>query len=413
MQIDSLLGFSMLGYIQAARADGNLSTKISEDVLKKSISLQFYIDRQSDLPAFQQLIDQLISFIQSDDIQVGELLPTENMLCQLSGLSRMTVRKAMDDLGKQGYIIAERGRGTFVVSKEPNQGIFLSIGFALRPDRYIEEDPYYSQILLGVTQEAQKQKIHLTFIQGENFANTAEYENHYPHVSGLSGLIIAGQMPKPFLDYVQKIRIPFIFLNYHSSDYACDAVTYDQKKVGELLGRHFFDLGHENVLYLTGEEENIAYEERLAGFRESFMKKKGNSVFVLRGGKDVQTGREMIQAALQQQIPFTAVASANDLIAIGAMNELQDHGYKIPGQISVAGIDNLSMSENCRPSLTSVHIEKQEMGIRALRLLINQIQSKKSIQETILLGVHLVIRQSTRSISIQKNAYSETLEVKG
>jgi DNA-binding LacI/PurR family transcriptional regulator len=91
--------------------------------------------------------------------------------------------------------------------------------FVLRPHRYIEEDPFYSQVLMGVTQEAQRRRIHLAFVSGEYIEDETHSYEHYQILQHLAGIIIAGQMPKDFLDHIERIRIPCVFLNYRSSEY--------------------------------------------------------------------------------------------------------------------------------------------------------------------------------------------------
>ncbi|MDX9752625.1 MAG: GntR family transcriptional regulator, partial [bacterium] len=355
------------------KASGASGTTVSDGLSNNPI--QIPIDRGAASPVYQQLADALLQLIQTDVIAVGDGLPPENTLCELSGVSRMTVRKAIDALRKEGIVVSEQGRGTFVIAKRPSRPKILTVGFVLRPDRFIEEDPYYSQILLGVTQEAEKQGLSLRFIQGETFLQPKQYAEHYAYLSSLSGLLVAGQMPDPFLAHLQRIRIPLVFVNYKNSQYRHDAVTCDPYEVGCRLGTHFYELGHREILYLTGEPGNIAYEERLAGFRACFEKDNPASLVVLPGGKDPVSGRRLIQEAFERGVVFTAVAAANDEIAVGAMNELQDRGVRIPQDVSVAGIDNLSLCENCRPALTSVHIEKRGMGSRAVEVLLHRIQN--------------------------------------
>ncbi|MBN2327140.1 MAG: GntR family transcriptional regulator [Candidatus Omnitrophica bacterium] len=353
------------------------------------------IDRDSPTPTYQQLYDQIVQCIESDDFHVGEYLPTEHEICELSGLSRMTVRKAMDRLNQMGLVNAVRGRGTFIASKETSADSKTSIGFALRPQRYIEEDPFYSQVLLGVTREAQKRRIHLAFISGEQVERGEQSLARNLSINPLAGLMIAGQMPQGFLTYIQQLHIPCIFLNYRSHLYPFDSVAADQREIGRLLAHHLLDLGHERCLYLSGEADNIAYEERLAGFQEIFQTDSKRQVYVLKGCKHSESGRMMIQTVLKKRVLFSCVAAGNDMIAIGAMNELQDRGIQVPQDVSVCGIDNVSFSENSRPSLTTVHIEKHQMGVKALQILMDRIQNPTNVQQTILLGVKLCIRQST------------------
>ncbi|RJP22600.1 MAG: GntR family transcriptional regulator [Candidatus Omnitrophota bacterium] len=377
----------------------HFSEKGKTEILKNSINFKIEINRDSTVPAYHQLTNQMIAFIQREEIHIGEPLPPENAICELSGLSRMTVRRAMEQLNQQGLVVAERGRGTFVVSKMPRAENRTSIGFALRPDRYLEEDPFYSQVFWGVTHEAQQRRLHLSFLKGETLVSDHGLSETLEILNHLHGLIIAGQMPESFLEYLRKIRIPCVFLNYHSPKYAFDAVTSDQREIGRLVGRHLAILGHRSVLYLSGEPENVAHQDRLRGFREMFVEPGKRDCHVIDGGKHTQSGRKMIAEALERKLPFSAVAAGNDMIAIGAMNELQDRGFQVPTDVSVCGIDNVTPAESCRPALTTVHIEKQEMGARAIQLLLKRLEIPKAVCETVFLRVKLMERRSTGPVS--------------
>lgn len=373
------------------------------------------IDRNSTVPTYRQLSDRIAGLIRSDEIHIGEFLPTENQICELSGLSRMTVRKAVEVLVRQGLVEAVRGKGTYVVSKDHLEQGKYSVGFVLRPERYIDEDPFYSQLLMGVTHEAQKHHVQLAFISSESTPEPRGPKRQYTNLKQLSGLIVAGQMPQAFLEDIQRIRIPFVFLNYYAPEYACDAVTVDQYEIGRMVGRHLVELGHSHCLYLSGEPDNVAYEKRLAGFQDVFLTNPMRRLHVMKGGKQSQSGREMVSEALTNQLPFTAVAAGNDMMAIGAMNELQDRGFRVPADISVCGVDNITSASNCRPALTTIQIEKQEMGKRALRLLLKRLRYPNKIQETVFLGVTPIVRESTAAapVSVRKKTGMKPVTMAG
>ncbi|MDP8242950.1 MAG: LacI family DNA-binding transcriptional regulator [Candidatus Hinthialibacter antarcticus] len=363
------------------------------------IAFEFHIQRDANTPSYIQLSDQIVEHITENTVQIGEFLPTENEICDLSGLSRMTVRKALERLNRLGMIDAVRGRGTFITAKEPIQSARYSLGFALRPERYIEEDPFYSEVLLGVTQESQLHQAPLAFIAGENISELDEIKQRYSMLKQMSGVIVAGQMPQAFLEYLVSTQIPCVFLNYFSNHYPFDAVASDQTEAGRLMGEHLAQLGHREFVYINGEEDNDNYIGRMDGFRR-VIENIGGDVHVVYEAKGASSGRDAIARELAEGRRFTAAVCANDMIAIGVMNELQDRGVAVPEQVSVCGFDDVSMASNCRPLLTTVRSEKQEMGARAVRLLIDRLQNPQKTRETVLLEVTLVPRQSTAAVAV-------------
>ena len=70
----------------------------------------------------------------------------------------------------------------------------------------------------------------------------------------------------------------------------------------------------------------------------------------------------------------TAVFCANDITAIGAMKAIREFEYKIPEDISVIGIDDIEISEYLKPSLTTIHVPKMDLGKVAVKILIDKME---------------------------------------
>jgi GntR family transcriptional regulator len=74
----------------------------------------FKIDHDSPLPLYSQLRERLLALMDHGQFQEGDPFPTERELVQKYGVSRITVRRAVDELVREGYLIARQGKGTFV-----------------------------------------------------------------------------------------------------------------------------------------------------------------------------------------------------------------------------------------------------------------------------------------------------------
>jgi LacI family transcriptional regulator len=92
---------------------------------------------------------------------------------------------------------------------------------------------------------------------------------------------------------------------------------------------------------------------------------------------------------------YTAVFGTNDMIGLGAMKFLLEQGMKVPEQVAVMGFDDIDISAISNPSLTTIHVDTEQMGQTAC-VLLDKLIRRKSVQETILeLEPELVVRQST------------------
>ena len=98
----------------------------------------------------------------------------------------------------------------------------------------------------------------------------------------------------------------------------------------------------------------------------------------------------------QKKIPIDGLFTVNDQTAFGAIRAIQEEGYRIPQDIKVIGFDNVFICSNLNPPLSSVHLDKNELGARAIHALLARIQGtapEEPIKDT--LDSYLVVRTST------------------
>lgn len=88
------------------------------------------LDKNSFIPLYFQIQERLLKEIQSGQLQAGDLLPGEEDLCRLYGVSRMTARQSLQALKQQGIVRSEKGRGTFVIQPKVEKQIAHLSGFS-------------------------------------------------------------------------------------------------------------------------------------------------------------------------------------------------------------------------------------------------------------------------------------------
>jgi len=81
------------------------------------------ISKESPIPLHYQLKEILQEMIENEDLKPGQLIPTERELCEIQGVSRMTVNKAIMSLVNEGLVYREQGKGTFVSIAKVNREI--------------------------------------------------------------------------------------------------------------------------------------------------------------------------------------------------------------------------------------------------------------------------------------------------
>ncbi|MEU6657985.1 LacI family DNA-binding transcriptional regulator [Streptomyces sp. NPDC046821] len=176
-------------------------------------------------------------------------------------------------------------------------------------------------------------------------------------------------------------------------------VEYDNEGGAFAITDHLLSEGHERILYLGGPPGLSTTRERIAGHRRA-LEQRGlprDPELVQPGAFSRQFGHHRMAELLADGPEFTAVFAANDIVAAGAMQALEEAGLRVPHDISLVGYDDVPVAQELRPRLTTVHIPLEEMGRQAVRVALSggdEDDWRAPTTGTLRLGTHLVVRDS-------------------
>ncbi len=158
---------------------------------------------------------------------------------------------------------------------------------------------------------------------------------------------------------------------------------------------HLTDLGHQHIVMLAGKaHDNDRARDRINGVRQR-LESKGLSLLesrVVEVEYSVAQSRKAFNAIIDDKT--TAVICGNDVIAYGALLEAQRMGIDVPGQLSITGFDDLSLSAELSPSLTTVQVGADVMGDTAAHQLIRAVENQQGVEST-RLTTQLIVRESS------------------
>jgi len=190
-------------------------------------------------------------------------------------------------------------------------------------------------------------------------------------------------------------ELPIILIDREISGSNLPVVGMDNAAGAEAMIEHLFEQGHRRIALLTGPKGNYDSEQRLLGCRQA-IKRLGLSIdenLIWTGGFTMSSGVDAARELLDSKAPLPdAIFCLNDAMAIGMINKFHSAGIFVPGDVAVAGYDNVDAAEHL--SLTSVSCPMRLMGQVAARWaveLVNRDQRQVSHQ----LQVRLVVRHST------------------
>ena len=199
-------------------------------------------------------------------------------------------------------------------------------------------------------------------------------------------------------DLLNTYKVPLVQINPFNRTTNIPYVSGDDVKGAAAMTEHLLQLGHRKIGFFMGPRNMRASFDRLAGYK-SALDLQGiafdpdlvmDSEFTFDGG--YTAARLMLE---NKTLRPTAIFAGNDEAAYGAIFAAQEMGLQIPRDLSVGGYDDLSLSKNIWPGLTTVHQPSEDIVEAATRLLIRKLKNQTQLPSQILLPSRLVLRGST------------------
>jgi LacI family transcriptional regulator len=178
---------------------------------------------------------------------------------------------------------------------------------------------------------------------------------------------------------------------------------------GRAIAAHLADLGHTQIAFAGGPSHSIDSRHRLRGLRTG-LSERGIALDAKRvfscGAWDAVSGERFAERFLSRPLDVTAIVLANDALAFGFMRVAQQHGLRMPADLSLAGFDGLPHGELFFPSLTTVAQPIREMGRLACGRLFDAI-SHPGVGENIEFPMQLIVRESTGPVRLPATGRSD------
>jgi LacI family transcriptional regulator len=322
-------------------------------------------------------------------------------VARAAGVSVATVSRAFND---SGPVRAETRRRVREVALSlryaPNSAARSLITSrtgalgVLLPDLYGE---FFSEVIRGVDQTAQRHGFHLLVSSSHN--DRAQIEAALGAMRGrVDGLLVMS----PDLD-AEALALnladgqPVVLLNTRVRGSGFGSLTVDNFGGARAMVRHLLATGRRAVAVIKGAPRNHDAEERLRGYCAALRaaRVERRPAWEVAGDFTEIGGYRAAQQLLAARPRPTAIFAANDSMAIGALSALREAGVRVPEDVAVAGFDDIPIARYMSPPLSSVHVPINELGTRAVAMLLEAVGAKDRRargQET--LATTLVIRES-------------------
>lgn len=251
--------------------------------------------------------------------------------------------------------------------------------------------PFYSPVLHGAEEACRKQGIVLSFMAvGPADGVTEQLRMHAP-----DAIICAGYFEAELLNALRASGKPLVLIDMKLRGYS--SVNPDNHMGGHLATKHLIGLGRTRIAMISGSLGHYSVRERNRGYRQALFEAgilaDPRLEASLPDGIDLETGAfEAMQSLLALPHPPDAVFCYNDAAALVAMRACLAAGLTVPHDVSIVGFDDISSAVLGHRPLTTLRIDKKQLGALGVELLLRGAQEPALEQVA---PVELIVRAST------------------
>ena len=194
------------------------------------------------------------------------------------------------------------------------------------------------------------------------------------------------------------LGLPVVLVNRRLEDGLLPSVVGDDKAGIMLAVRHLVELGHRRIAHLAGPQQLSTGYLRYEGFVEAMGEAglEADPGLILTGDAVIESeGSRLCAELLDGGREVTAIVAANDLMALGCYDVLEERQIGCPSRISVIGFNDMPFAAHFRPPLSTIRIPQYELGARAAELLLKTLQDPDAPADQLMLEPELVVRAST------------------
>lgn len=260
------------------------------------------------------------------------------------------------------------------------------------------QNPFFWQILSGISDALQEAgySLHLVHhpLDEQQEANTIR-ELIRQRVDGFILLSAVKYLLPKLTDYLRNAGRPAVEITSTRAEF--DHVVHGYSGGTRTLMKHLLELGHRRIGFVYGTSREVQGHDRLLTYRKVLQETglPNDPKLEMHCGEQLEDGYQAAYALLNRPDRPTALLVINDMLAIAAMRAAGDLGLSIPADLSIAGFDDIQLSNYITPRLTTVSGKAEESGRAAVRLLLNRFAEPDLPQQVTATEDQLIVREST------------------
>lgn len=332
--------------------------------------------------------------------------PTIRDIAEASGLSIGTVSQALNL--KPGVRAETRDR-VFEVARQlgypvkSSQDIIPSkrlrtIGLLTKQDDDMlpAVNPFYSYVLMGTEQECQRHNI--VFLFASLKVDSTNRVLKWPPMlfnSQVDALVVVGTFVGDEIIQLQRQTDSIVLVDAYAKTQDADSIVIDNLNGAYNAVSYLIESGHTHIgLVGSTADPYPSIKERRKGYTRALQDGGIDETYIEVSELSRDGGYEGTRRLLQRAPQVTAIFACNDEVAVGAMRAIKEMDLRIPEDISIMGFDDIDLATETDPPLTTVHVDKYQMGALAVRHLRDRAENPDRPNLITAVTTNLVIRDS-------------------
>jgi GntR family transcriptional regulator, arabinose operon transcriptional repressor len=365
------------------------------------------------LPLHRAIYEELLREIRSGEYGPGDRLPSEAVLCERFDASRITVAKAIQGLQRDDLVVRRPGSGTYI--QTPQRASSRQFGLLI-PD--LGGTEIFEPICRGIMRSPLAKTHALVWGHApadENGREQSAEDLCRQFISQkLAGVFFA---PLEYIDgsdminhkivaALDRANIPVVLLDRCYKEYplrsTLDLVGIDNHRAGIVLTQHLWRQGARRIVFVARKLSASTMIERISGYSFALHEQRAEFASVVLYG-DV-TDERFVRSMIEKHRP-DGIVCGNDLTAARLMRTLIGLGMRVPEEVSMVGIDDVSYAKFLPVPLTTIHQNCDEIGEVAMALMLERLRHPQRAAMDVRVRFELIVRESCGALLAPRSSY--------
>lgn len=312
---------------------------------------------------------------------------------RISEKTKKKVREAMEELGYYPNFQARN----LVVQRSQTLGVIMANSATLA-----FQNPFFPEVLRGISVSAHNSQFGLYLSTGATEEEVLQEVKAMTQGKKVDGIILLySRIGDKVMEYLNDSGLPFSMVgrpykNAHQISY----VDNDNVRNARDVVEYFIGLGHKRIAFVAGGNDFVVSIDRLEGYQQALAAHSVDfdAQYIVTQEMMQGHGPNAILQLMNLPEPPTAIVTHDDLVAYEVIGYLEDLEINVPGDVSIIGFNNHTLSEHLKPPLSSVDISIYDLGLEAANLAIEKIMDKTAPAKQVIVSSRLIERGSCQRL---------------